>query len=312
VSDIDSDNYAVQTRNYWMSKGAERIVAKGGVQTVANDTDAVVQELTRMFLNIESSYKQRSLTTIQQFLTNEHRDLVMLEFDRSKNWDYDFKRWIDAQSVSERTIQTDTGAVKKICYDTVPFRNIDDYSYIQEMYVKFLKSQRNINKIQTVEDYKNFLDYIRKNELADTHADDLYSIVERKVIIILLIKGHTAYSISKMLKTDERKVYKIETSKNYREIRRGGSSFKKITKEAFDSADIQQVFNRIILPVHSYEKMSVNEQQDLIYYIRKEILQRSIDEVYHSVDYFESLVADSLTRELDEMLDEFNAGKLSS
>jgi len=311
-STVDSENYCIETRNYWMSKGDKLLVAKGGVQTAAKETDGVIKELTDMFLNLKSKYKQRSLTTIQQFLANQYKDLLTIESEHTKNWDFDFKRQINENSVTEKIVKTETGeCVKKLCFDTIPFKNLEEYTYMQEVYVKYLKAHTNINKIQTLDDYKKFREFFTQCRIADGHTGSLRSVIERKIIVILLLKHYTPYNISKMLNIAERNIYQIETSKNYQEIKSGKTLFKRIPAEMFEMLEFQQFYNSILEPLYTCGRLSNSDIHDLKYHIKSKIKQSETNEVYHSPDYMKCLSSDSLLKDLDCLIEDFNAGKLS-
>jgi len=253
VSSDESMNIAVRTRNYWMhdvdkmediKKIKELMVARGGVQTDRKKgLKNAIETLTKMFLkaDFDSKYVQTHLTSLNEYMLG-NKDLMNHEREVSKNWDYDFKRKpvdaYDTQVVHEGEEYT------KLCFNTLPFKNIKSFMTIRESYDKFMRYQTNINKITTKKELDEFTAYSSASQLIDSQIHNLEVAIRNKVVQALLLDGFGAAEICKMLDIATRTAQKVKDGKITKRMIAGEIEMKKVDDENYEN--LKPILNKYL------------------------------------------------------------------
>lgn len=251
ISSKNTLNIAVKTRNYWMHDhtkindhklSKDLMIARGGVQTDRNIAKAL-HELTNMFLNADcnSSYMQTHLTSLNEYMSGIE-DLTMQELEVSKNWDFDFKR--KPVNAVDKAVNYDNKDYVRLCFDTTPFKDIEEFNDFKKSYNNYISTSQNINKITTKKELDDFYKYYSASKLIDTQIHSVDISIRNKIIQALLLEELTMYRIGKLFGISDKKVKKIKDSKTFQSIYNGEREFKQIGEDTYE--DLIEILNKYL------------------------------------------------------------------
>ncbi len=226
---------ALKTRGYLIMenfKGVEkdqRLVAKGGIQTKKGlSKDEVIDHLFKTYLQASPNmtYKQRHLSNITEYIEDDIEDLIDIEREVSVNMDYDFKRKpIDAKEDDE---------YKKVIFNTIPYRDVEEFLTTKRGYENFNKHYASNNKIRTLKEYEEFQKYLDGIRISDSYTKtDIEKTILKKLTYTSLLLGYDRKEITKKLGVDRFFVRNNENSKIFKKIKDGELEMKKIPYDLY-------------------------------------------------------------------------------
>lgn len=175
----NAQNIAVKTRCYWMNDNeandtkdySHTLVSRGGAQSQGGGKGSDADYMTNLLAKADNdtTIEIHSLNGAIDFLKG--KDLVSKNQTKTFNLDYDFKRLPKiSTAVDEEITYTDNGEIKKslrIKFETVPHKTYKEYEQIKHNYKTYLtvSNSKTINKVRTVKELNEFLEYSNLREL---------------------------------------------------------------------------------------------------------------------------------------------------
>jgi hypothetical protein len=223
---------SVRTRTYWMfpgqgSKGKDLLVARGGISTKGVDLKEVVSLLTSKFCLCDGCFARKRLTSLQEYISGEVKDMIRFEEPFLKNWDYDFKRLPTKPETFSYISGSNTW--EKVRFSTQPWDKTSDFVTTRKSYAQWgryanIKANRpNASKIQSVEDIKTFFEYADARQVRDTYAPNPENAIITKLIMVVGKYGLSGAETAALLARPRSFVNSRRRSKTYREYVAGKS-----------------------------------------------------------------------------------------
>lgn len=240
-SSNQSQNISVKTRCYWMNdeKAKETkdmskiLISRGGAQSQGSK-EKDMNYMTRLLATAcnETQIEINQMSNSIDMLSGA--DLVRKQSKRSFNLDYDFKRLPNLASATDEVIEylEDDNTLKeanRITFNTLPFNNYEEYLRIKQNYISYLsttKQAKAINKVRTVNEMENFLEYNQLKKLdikVFKNKDNVLKYIAKSFILYNLISNNikpnqlNVMEIAKMLNLTNKQVHNMLRCKIFKE-----------------------------------------------------------------------------------------------
>ncbi len=223
-----------RTRGYLMERNLpdagkdKRLLARGGIQTKGMKKDKAIDYLIDRFLTAKpgDTYLQKSLSNIRDYIEDGITDLVEKSQEVSCNMDYDFKR--QPLPYQDCCIERTNETYHKAAFDTKAWSTVEEFLAVKRGYENFKKHEAKNNKLQTVEDIKQFETYVQGSLLSDTYCTSVEKLIRKKFAMALLLLGFTRPEICRSVAIERWSVRDIEESKTFKNIKDGKKVIKKL------------------------------------------------------------------------------------